>query len=55
MEILTPACKGEMSQAKNSSEKGPKVLVDEQFSMKLALAKSHLLLGYIPVKTGLGG
>lgn len=55
MKIVTPAWEGEMSQAKNRSEKDPKVLVDVQFSMKLALAKSHLFLGYITVRTGLAG
>lgn len=52
MQIVMPAQEGEMSQAKNTSEKDPKV--DEQLSMKMALAKSHLFLGYITVRTGLG-
>lgn len=51
MQIVMPAQEGEMSQAKNTSEKDPKV--DEQLSMKMALAKSHLFLGYITVRTGL--
>lgn len=52
MQIVSPAREGEMSLA-NSPEKDLEVLVDEQFSMWFALAKSHLLLGYTTVRTRL--
>lgn len=54
MQIVSPAQEREMSLVKNSSEKDPEVLLDEQFSMWFALAKNHLLLGYTTVRARLG-
>lgn len=54
MQIVSPAQEGETSLAKNSSEKDPEVFVDEQFSVWLALAKSHLLLGCTTVRARRG-